>query len=645
VLRGKNESIQYASLMEVGRQLYDAARMAEVLCKIFPGHPARHIVLRDVVSGEKQVSTCRRGARIGDYARHLSRESYEGPAPLGLFPGYRKEGEEGQKSRWFVDWIAMDYDRRTSEELLPLVDLLEEHGIYSYLTHGTTGRGAHLYVFFVDAVPQPDAHRALKTIAEVSRQMGVGLPEIRPSSPYDCGAPILLPYRGAGGDECGHNPLLDPQTFLPVHLSTAQEEILRTEAQDFLALARQIKPGRPANPGPQNKVGEVAKISGGEAWEIELRRLKGEWREGSRQYLTLASVAYGLARGIAPRKIEIDLKALAQSANDPEVSRRMEAVRRTIRKHARGERVAWIRWYERAGLEAPRVKPAPSPEMLSTVEQFAERVLWGKPNWATLWKGKKGLTAWSVYRAVIRLAWLYGRFHPDGVEVSIATRPLADKAAVWKKAALNGLNTLYGANLAKRSESGTGERAGKIVLLTGSLPTLPKRLSAAEELVISEEEEGCSTPLGAVQDAVHEGGAERMVPLGLSAPHLRWGDGRPGKLAEAVLATLLRRGAAFKEEIAQALVLSSARESRDLENTLELLEGRRLLTQEDQLYRPAPDFEDVLQRSCELDGSLDSERRQRANHKEEGERFQRALEARRGSGWSVTESAAASRDP
>jgi hypothetical protein len=136
-----------------------------------------------------------------------------------------------------------------------------------------------------------------------------------------------------------------------------------------------------------------------------------------------------------------------------------------------------------------------------------------------------------------------------------------------------------------------------------------------------------------------------MVPLGLSAPHLRWGDGRPGKLAEAVLATLLRRGAAFKEEIAQALVLSSARESRDLENTLELLEGRRLLTQEDQLYRPAPDFEDVLQRICELDGSLDSERRQRANHKEEGERFQRALEARRGSGWSVTESAAASRDP
>jgi hypothetical protein len=600
--------------MEDGRQLYNAARLAEVLCKLFPGHPARHIVLRGVVSGDKQVSTRRQGARIGDYARHLSRESYKGPGALGLLPGYRKEGEEGQKSRWFVDWIAMDYDGRTPEELLPLVDLLEEHRIYSYLTHGTTERGAHLYVFFVGPVPQPDAHRALQTIVQVSRQMGVGVPEIRPSAPYACGAPILLPYRSAGRDGCGYNPLLDPQTLLPVHLWSAQQEVRKTEAGDFLGWSREMKPGRLASPGPHSRVGELATISGGgEAWEIELRRLKGEWREGGRQHLALGAAAYGLALGIAPEKIEKDIKALAESTSDPEVSRRMEAVRNTVSKHASGERVAWIRWYRQAGLEAPRVKPAPSPEVLNILEQLVEHVLWGKSYWATLWKGKGGLTAWSLYRALARMAWIHGMLHEEGAEVSLSTRALAEEAAIWHKAALNGLEILCGANLAKRSEPGAGTRAGKIVLLTGRLPTIPARL-----------EEGNSTPLTPLQGG-GGGGAERMVSLGLSAPHLRWGPGRPGKLAEAVLAMLLRRGAAIKEEIAEALVLTSDRQSQDLESALELLEGRRLAVLEDRTYFPAPDLQEVLQRSCELDGSLDIERRQREYHQEERARFQEVL--------------------
>ena len=351
----------------------------------------------------------------------------------------------------------------------------------------------------------------------------------------------------------------------------------------------------------------------GEAWETELRRLKGEWREGGRQHLALGAAAYGLALGIAPEKIEKDVKALAESTSDPEVSRRMEAVRHTVSKHASGKRVAWIRWYRQAGLEAPRVTSAPSPEVLSILEQLAEHVLWGKSYWATLWKGKGGLTAWSLYRALARMAWIHGMLHEEGVEVSLSTRALAEEAAIGHKAALKGLENLCGANLAKRSEPGAGTRAGKIVLSTGSLPTptIPARL----------EDEGYSTRLTLLQ----EGGAERMVSLGLSAPHLRWGSGRPGKLAEAVLAMLQRRGEAIKEEIADALVLTSGGESRNLEGTLELLEGRRLLIREEHIYRLAPDIEEVLLRSCELDGSLDSERRQREYHKEERARFQQAL--------------------
>ena len=186
--------------MEHGRQRHDAACLAEVLCELFPGHPARHIVLKDVNSGKKRAPTRYKGAQIEDYARHVSLKSYKGPGALGLFPGYRKQGEEGQKGRWCVNWIAMDYDGRTPEELLPLVDLLEEHGIYSYLSHGTTGRGAHLYAFFVDPVPQPNAYRALQSIVQVSRQKGISVPKIRPSARYVCVAPLLLPSMRTSGD-------------------------------------------------------------------------------------------------------------------------------------------------------------------------------------------------------------------------------------------------------------------------------------------------------------------------------------------------------------------------------------------------------------------------------------------------------------
>jgi hypothetical protein len=609
-LLGKNAFFQYSSIMEDGRQLHDAACLAEVLCTLFPGNPARHILLKEIVSGEKKAHTRRGRAQIGDYARHLSLESYKGSGALGLFPGYPEQSGERQENRWFVSWAAMDYDERNPEELLPLLDLLEEYGIYAYLTHGTTGRGAHVYVFFGDPMPQPKAHGALRTIAELSGQLRVGIPEIRPSAPYASGAPIFMPYRAAEGDGHGYNPLLYPQTLLPVHLLRAPEEIQKTELEDFLALASVPMPGRRANPGSRNKGGEAAVGAGGsEAWEEELMRLEGEWREGRRQRLALGATAYGLALGITPEKIEEDLRAVAESANDPEVSRRMEAVRHTVRKYATGERVAWTTWYEQAGLEAPRIKPAPSPEMLSILEQLVEHVVWGMLYWATIWKGKEGVTAWSLYRAIARLAWIHGVLLEDGVEVSISTRALAEEAAVGHKAALNGLKILYGANLAKRSESGTSTRAGKIVLLTEKPLMISARLGTSED--------GCSTPFTPRRG----GGAGRMVSLGLTAPHLRWGDGRPGKLAEAVLGMLGRLGEATKEQIAEAL----ARNSRDLRDAFELLEGRRLVVRNNRIYSLAPDFSEVLYRSCQLDGSLDAAQRDRERHEQERAAFHDGL--------------------
>jgi hypothetical protein len=78
--------------MEDERKLHNAARLVEVLCKLFPGHPDKHIVLKKIVSGEKRAPTRYKGAQIEDYARHLSLKSYKGPGALGLLRGYRKQG-------------------------------------------------------------------------------------------------------------------------------------------------------------------------------------------------------------------------------------------------------------------------------------------------------------------------------------------------------------------------------------------------------------------------------------------------------------------------------------------------------------------------------------------------------------------------
>lgn len=89
---------------------------------------------------------------------------------------------------------------------MPLVNILEDNGVHPYLDHGTTGRGAHLYIFLSEPLPQPKAHSVVKAVAELARRLGLGTSEIKPSNPYNPGTGIFLPYRGAERDGYGFNP-------------------------------------------------------------------------------------------------------------------------------------------------------------------------------------------------------------------------------------------------------------------------------------------------------------------------------------------------------------------------------------------------------------------------------------------------------
>lgn len=128
----------------------EAEQASESLRTLFPGHPAKRLLCTDVYPDEagtlkKKVVTIKHGARLEDYGTHLDLGSHGGAGALGIIPTY-PEGF-GEKTRWFVWFLALDYDRIQMADVLPLIAVLEGYHVYVYLDQGTTGRGVHLYVF------------------------------------------------------------------------------------------------------------------------------------------------------------------------------------------------------------------------------------------------------------------------------------------------------------------------------------------------------------------------------------------------------------------------------------------------------------------------------------------------------------------
>ena len=307
-----------------------------------------------------------------------------------------------------------------------------------------------------------------------------------------------------------------------------------------------------------------------ETWEAELRRLRPHWVENKRQLLTLGATAYGLVGlSMPPEKVKEDLLSLMRQAKDEEANtRRLDAIRNTVSKYEKGEPVAWVRWYTDAGIAAPRGKVGPSSEARANLQKL-EYGAWCRP-----WKGKKGLSARAAFFALIRVAKIHGVDHPEGVEVSISIRDLALEAGLSDKTNLSALQTLYEEGSVKRGKKGTVSKAGTLVLIT----------------------DGEDAPCLPINRDMNN---DSELPL-----RVRWSG--LGKLAEAILEALLTFGPLKRSDLARLL----RRKSRDLKDILKRLVERDLVVLDEELGYLLPDnFSEVLWRELEIDGSLDSERR------------------------------------
>src|SRR5215217_9274291 len=103
-----------------------------ILLRLFPGHPARRLLCTSVDRNEsggakKKVVTIHRGARLEDYSKHLDRKSYDGVGALGVIPTFSER--LGEKTRWFVWFLGLDYDSISLQDVMKLVAVLEEYRV------------------------------------------------------------------------------------------------------------------------------------------------------------------------------------------------------------------------------------------------------------------------------------------------------------------------------------------------------------------------------------------------------------------------------------------------------------------------------------------------------------------------------------
>ena len=95
-------------------------------------------------------------------------------------------------------------------------------------------------------------------------------------------------------------------------------------------------------------------------------------------------------------------------------------------------------------------------------------LLWERM-WELPWPGKAGLSAWSAYKALLRLAWYHGELIPAGVSVriSVSMRQWAEILGAGLETTQRAQNRLKQELLIRRDGRGHGPNPGAFVLLTG----------------------------------------------------------------------------------------------------------------------------------------------------------------------------------
>jgi len=519
---------------------------------------------------KKKVATIHRGARLENYSKHLDPRSYDGVGALGVIPTFPTR--LGEKSRWFVWFLALDYDSLSMQEVMKLIAVLEEYRVYVYLDEGTTGRGVHLYIFLSVPLSQAEAHGVLITIANLSKKLKLPYPEFMPSSGSEAGRGIFLPYRGAADDGFGFNPLINPMGGEHISLGEAESEVFRTDVEDLRVLVENLgntKSENIASNNPSYNPADTSTYEGAlKTWGAEMRRLKEEWVEGKRQYLALGASAYGISLGMTKDRIKGDIETLEKGSSDPQVAERLRAVDGTIEKHVKGERIAWRKFYMLADVEPPGANRVIGWEVILKLQVLEEKLR------SVPFKGMGGFTDLDVLDSLIEVGRKYGKLHAEGVEISISTRSLAEVARAGHDTILKSIKRLREAGWVRRSSHGTGTESGALVLLIDN-------------------EDVTSHDLSDEQDALFH------------IPRFRWGGGKLGKTVRPILQVLQRLQPCTRADVARAM----GRESRDIRNPMNRLVEYRLVNHEEKTntYCLPADFEDRLFEFLFTSGTLQTD--------------------------------------
>lgn len=563
-------------------------RRVSELQRLFPGHPGRHIRWTHTdPKGDKEVRDRWGAATQKHYARHLEVLTADGPGALGLVPG-QKHGRQ-----WMTPWAVLDFDDFSAEALAAFRTVLDRWQLQYLINEGTTGRGVHLW-FLLDApLPMRTAWLSLQFLSQVAQYLGVEGLDLRPSQAAGRSSGILLPYRGGAEDGLGINPLCLP-TGEPVALDDLNA-VPRLSADVFAQLGKRRSvqkfiDGQTPRRRPE-RLPRLESTQSGERgisrWEEELRRITPLWVKGRRHNLTHALAAYALHLGIVPTQMKADLLTVATGAADDELDARERIVEHCIERNAAGETLAYMPFYERAGI-------APPAGVGEVIQERLHSLLVHLMNHP--WAGKSGKTDRSLLKTILAIAWRHGVVHVAGVEVSVAWSQLWQEANIGSEDTLSqSLARLEGMGLLRRGRQPDGARSGSLVLTWTNRSTLTTG--------------GCPEEF-----------------FGFTT-HFRNGRGRLGKRTEQIMDILFWHGPQTRISLAQHLASRPA----DLRKLLDQLVDEDLLearVSDGCLHLPA-DLEERLSTRQQHDGTDRAWLSQKALYDVRQRRFRELLTRRR----------------
>ena len=263
-------------------------------------------------------------------------------------------------------------------------------------------------------------------------------------------------------------------------------------------------------------------------WQQELVRVTPHWKESKRQHLSVGLAGYAWHLGLSREQVIQDITALATSAADPELSKRLHAGQQTFDKAKVGKPVAFKKFYARAGLQSPSITRPPE-IVLTRVNEF--QVLSN----TRAWVGRGATNDQTVYRVLLEKARHVGKEHPQGVSVNLSVRDLALEANICHKTASNVIQRLLKLKLIARppARQAKGDRAGAFILLfqeadTNLLHTYRNTGDAECSKIVSQARNGKGR-LGKNAVIAHM----KLVELGGRAPLQRWASSL-GKGAKAL---------------------------------------------------------------------------------------------------------------